>query len=92
MYIPTSISAYRLNISATSDSSTPKKGGRGTKRKRVTLDVGESSSSQSGYEYESEAASKGAIEIHDTDHDGKFVKLFNTGEEVLYAFLVLVQC
>ncbi|XP_053405526.1 prelamin-A/C-like [Mercenaria mercenaria] len=71
----------RLNLSATSsETSTPKKG-RGTKRKRVTLDVSESSSSKSGYEYESEAAAKGAIEIHDTDHDGKFIKLFNTGEE-----------
>jgi hypothetical protein len=72
----------RLNISATSsDSSTPKKG-RGLKRKRVTLDVSESTSAKSGYEYESEAAAKGAIEIHDTDHEGKFIKLFNTGEEV----------
>ncbi|XP_060553453.1 prelamin-A/C-like [Ruditapes philippinarum] len=71
----------RLNISATSsDSSTPKKG-RGLKRKRVTLDVSESTSAKSGYEYESEAAAKGAIEIHDTDHEGKFIKLFNTGEE-----------
>lgn len=71
----------RLNLSATSsETSTPKKG-RGTKRKRVTLDVSETSSAQTGYDYESEASAKGAIEIHDTDHDGKFIKLFNTGEE-----------
>ena len=70
----------RLNLSATStDSSTPKKG-RGTKRKRVTLDVAEETGS--GYDFASEASAKGAIEIHDTDHDGKFIKLFNTGEEV----------
>ncbi|XP_052794876.1 lamin-B1-like [Mya arenaria] len=68
----------RLNLSATSQESTPKKG-RGTKRKRVTLDVAEETGS--GYDFASEASAKGAIEIHDTDHDGKFIKLFNTGED-----------
>ena len=70
-----------MNLSATSDG-TPKKGGRGTKRKRVTLDVSEQTSEQAGYDYASQVSSKGAIEIHDTDHDGKFIKLFNTGDEV----------
>lgn len=66
-------------MSATSSAeSTPKKG-RGTKRKRVTIDE---SSSEMGYEFESQAAAKGAIEIHDTDHEGRFIKLFNTGDEV----------
>ncbi|XP_052280565.1 lamin Dm0-like [Dreissena polymorpha] len=67
----------RLNLSATSEE-TPKKG-RGTKRKRVTYDLGEEKSA--GYDFASEAHSEGAIEIHDTDHEGKFIKLFNTGEE-----------
>lgn len=71
----------RLNLSATSSAeSTPKKG-RGTKRKRVTLDVSESTSADLGYDFESQASAKGAIEIHDTDHEGKFIKLFNTGDE-----------
>lgn len=78
----------RLNLSATSEE-TPKKG-RGTKRKRVTYDLGEEKSA--GYDFASEAHSEGAIEIHDTDHEGKFIKLFNTGEEVgvtkLFVFVV----
>ncbi|KAL4227961.1 intermediate filament [Mactra antiquata] len=70
----------RLNLSSTStESSTPKKG-RGTKRKRVTLDISEVPVT-TGYDYEAQTSTKGAIEIHDTDHDGKFIKLFNTGEE-----------
>jgi len=46
------------------------------------LDVAEETGS--GYDFASEASAKGAIEIHDTDHDGKFIKLFNTGEEVAF--------
>ena len=71
----------RLNMSF--EQGSPKKG-RGAKRKRVTIDPVEQSLLSSGYKYVSKASAKGAIEIHDTDHTGKFIKLFNTGDDVSF--------
>ena len=77
-------------MSRSSNEGTPKVG---RKRKRVTMETPEHSSSQAAYDYSSKASAKGAIEIQDTDPEGKFVKLFNTGTEVgmlkIYFFIIL---
>lgn len=89
--LDTEIAAYRkllegeedrLNLSQSFEQTTPtKKGSRGTKRKRVTLDVGEGSPSKSSAGYATESRSTGVVEISDTDEEGKYIKLFNTSDE-----------
>ncbi|KAK3602508.1 hypothetical protein CHS0354_029318 [Potamilus streckersoni] len=75
----------RLNLSQEStDSSTPKKGSaRGLKRKRVTMSesVETFTEGKSGSDFASEAQASGTVEVYETDPEGKFIKLHNTGKE-----------
>ncbi|KAL3866193.1 hypothetical protein ACJMK2_043515 [Sinanodonta woodiana] len=74
----------RLNLSQEStDSSTPKKGSRGQKRKRVTMSqaVETFTEGKSTSDFTSEAQASGTVEVYETDPEGKFIKLHNTGKE-----------
>lgn len=69
----------RLNLSQSFEETTPKKGSRGTKRKRVTLEQESLQRSPGGYITEAHAS--GVVEISDSDSDGKYMELYNTSED-----------
>ena len=71
-------SFYRLNLSQSFEQSTPKSSGRGTKRKRITIE--EEQRTTTGYAQESSRT--GVVDISETDTEGKFIKLHNTSDEV----------
>lgn len=70
----------RLNLSASFEQTTPKKG-KGLKRKRVTMEMGEQSIQRTADGYATESQASGAVEVTDTDEKGRYIKLFNTSDD-----------
>ena len=68
----------RLNLSSSSIS-TPQTLERGRKRKRVTLDEEVTTMDD---QYKVESGSTGAVQIQETDEEGRFIKLHNMSDEV----------
>ena len=77
-----------LNIS-TADEATPSRTYRRTpvrsttkKRKRGEADFGSFLQQRASAGYTQKSSAKGAIEVYETDTEGKYIKLFNNGERV----------
>ena len=81
---------FRLNISSSSQSTSPfsqrssvRRTLTGRKRKRGEQEGSFLMQSKASSSYAQSASASGPIEIYETDVHGKFVKLFNTSDEVL---------
>ena len=79
---------FRLNLSTSSASNSPfgqrssvRRTLTGRKRKRGDLEGSFVSQSKSSATFEQSASSSGPVQVYETDVHGKFVKLYNSGDD-----------